>query len=463
MKKFINLLKKKWLINTSKTALLILILIAIFVLINFAVKKMNLSTIDLTENKLYSLTDESKEKIKDIDKTINIYFFGYTNTDSAVNLANQYSKINSNIQVLVANQNDYPELYKKYEVDDTSEGAVVACGDKNKILTSSDFYTYDYSTGESIDTTEQTLTSAILNVITEDKPEVYFLTGHSEELSKYVVFKTFLINELNDVNELDLISSDFPEKCDCLILTTPKSDYSELETTKISNYINNGGNILCLMDSFPAEYVNLQNILNLYGLSISADGLVNDSDTSSTSAGNTSYIIPEISYHDITQYIISDGSIMLMDNSKINVIDDDKLDELNVKSDVLLQSGETSYLSNTKENGPFILGIEQQKTINDKTSKLILYSGSKFAKDSAVLGNQQFTPFTVYSNKDLLLNTVAYLTEKDSSITIRKDTNSVTYTATEKQNRIVLLIIFAFPIFIIAFGIGIGIYRKRRK
>ena len=72
-------------------------------------------------------------------------------------------------------------------------------------------------------------------------------------------------------------------------------------------------------------------------------------------------------------------------------------------------------------------------------------------------------PFTIYSNKDLLLNTVAYLTEKDSSITIRKNTNTVTYTATEKQNNIVLAIIFIIPILIILLGIIISFIRKRKK
>lgn len=466
MKKFINLIKKKWLKNTIQTIILVIILIIIFILINYGTQKLDLATIDLTENKIFSLTDESKEKIKDIDKVVNIYFFGFNSNDSAVDLANQYNRENSNIQVLVANQSDYPELYSRYSVDEYSEGAVVACENKNKILTSSDFSTYDYSSGETIDTTEQTLTSAILNVITDDKAQVYFLTGHSEELSKLLIYITFLENELNDVSELDLISSEFPEKCDCLILTTPKSDYSEIEVSKIKNYINNGGNILCLMNGFSDEFVNAKSILDLYGISLASDGFINESDTSKSGSGDSSYIIPDISYHRITQYIISDGAVMLMNASKIDMVEDSVLDELNISENIILETSDTSYISSTNEQGPFAIGVEQQKTINEENnlvSKLILYSSSKFATDVATLENQQFTPFTVYSNKDLLLNSVAYLTDKDSSITIRKDTNSITYTATQKQNNIILLIIFVFPIVIICFGIGINIYRKRRK
>lgn len=464
MKKIIEIIKNKWLINTSKTFALIAIMIALFIGINYGVQKLNLKTIDLTENNLYSLTDESKEKIKDINKEINIYFFGYEDSNSSVELAKQYTRENSNIKVTVADAEKNADLYTKYEVEDGNQGVVVACDEKSKILTSSDFYTYDYSSYEQIDTTEQTLTSAILNIITDEKPQVYFLTGHSEAISKLSTFNVFLQNEINNVSTLDLITSEFPEKCDCLILTTPTSDYSELEKNKIVNYINNGGNILCLIDGFSDDFVNLKSILDLYGVSVSTD-TVKESDTSKTASGDTRYIIPNMSYHKITEHLITDGLLMFINSSKLDLADDNKLDSLNVESTKIIESNDTSYLSNNSNTkGPFTLGAELSKKIDDdKTSKLIIYSNSKFAQDTATIGNQTVVPFTIYSNKDLLLNTVAYLTEKDSSITIRKNTNTVTYTATEKQNSIVLAIIFIIPILIILIGIIISFIRKRKK
>lgn len=170
MKKFINIIKNKWLINTSKTILLIIIIFAIFIGINYGVQKLDLSTIDLTQNKLYSLTDDSKEKIKDIEKQVNIYFFGFEEDNSYANLARQYSKINENIKVKIANVSQDTDLYTKYGVDSEDQGVVVACGEKSKILSSTDFYTYDYSSNQQIDKTEETFTSAILNIITDTKP-----------------------------------------------------------------------------------------------------------------------------------------------------------------------------------------------------------------------------------------------------------------------------------------------------
>ena len=73
----IQLFKKKWLIKGTTTFLLIAILIAIFVLINFGMKKWDPTPIDCTKSQDYSLTEESKNRIKDIGKDVNIYFVGF--------------------------------------------------------------------------------------------------------------------------------------------------------------------------------------------------------------------------------------------------------------------------------------------------------------------------------------------------------------------------------------------------
>lgn len=62
--KFIEIIKKKWLVNGSKTLLLVAIIVAIFIGINYGMQKLELSPIDLSQEKLYTLTDESKEKVK---------------------------------------------------------------------------------------------------------------------------------------------------------------------------------------------------------------------------------------------------------------------------------------------------------------------------------------------------------------------------------------------------------------
>ena len=115
--KFIETIKKKWLINGTKTFILVVIILAVFVGISVLMKKLNLTPIDLTEDKLFTLTSESKDKVKDIDKDINIYFVGYSDDDSTLDLAKQYTKVNEKIKVEAVTQDSRPDLVQKYGIE----------------------------------------------------------------------------------------------------------------------------------------------------------------------------------------------------------------------------------------------------------------------------------------------------------------------------------------------------------
>ena len=82
----------------------------------------------------------------------------------------------------------------------------------------------------------------------------------------------------------------------------------------------------------------------------------------------------------------------------------------------------------------------------------------------AQLSQSSQTPIIAYrQNKDLALNSIAYLSNREKDITVRKGTGTVKYTATEQESRIILAIITAVPILIILIGIVVWISRKRKK
>ena len=70
--KFVQAMKRKWLIDGSRTLALVLLILSVFLGINTGMKVLNLTPIDLTQEKLYTLTEESKEKVKNIDKDVNL-------------------------------------------------------------------------------------------------------------------------------------------------------------------------------------------------------------------------------------------------------------------------------------------------------------------------------------------------------------------------------------------------------
>ena len=476
MKKDINIIRKKWLRESSLTAILIIFLIAGFIVLNYVINNLDLNPIDVTKEKLYTLSEESKNKIKEIDKKVNIYFFGYDESNSIIILAKQYHNINDKILAESIDINTRPDLAQKYGIDsNNSVGIVVESPDRYKILTSSDFVTYDVNTYETIDITEQKLTNAIIDTTIAKKPNIYFLEGHGEKArdEELVTLEAFLENEINNISSLDLLNKDIPEDCDCLAIIDPQKDFAELETNKIIEYINKGGKILWLNNPYLKEvdFPNINKILEIYGFNFSK-GLIGEQDENRIILNNPFLILTDISNGQITKDLYK---IVLAGAGKINFQDDEKLNELGLEVNNLITSSEKSvYIEDYTaesisklenfENGPFIVGAEINKKINEDTvSKMIVFSNSNFITDDTASESSSLKLINLYSNRDLILNSVAYLTDREDEIKIRKNPGMVLYMATNKQDLIVRIIIFLVPIIIIFTGIIIGGIRNRKN
>ena len=89
--KFLAVIKNKWLLKGTTTLLLVAIVIACYILINWGVSKINIEDIDCTSKKLYSLSDESKNKVKDIDKDVTIELINMSSYNYVSEYANKYS------------------------------------------------------------------------------------------------------------------------------------------------------------------------------------------------------------------------------------------------------------------------------------------------------------------------------------------------------------------------------------
>ncbi len=480
MKKFIDIIKKKWLISGTKTIVMIAILVAIFVLLNTGLQKLDLTPIDLTTEKLNSLTDTSKEKLQNIDKDVNIYFVGYTEDDQAVDLVKQYKNVNDKINVELVDTAQRPDLAQKYGIESESQGIIVECGDNSRVLTVDDLYTYDNTTYEEIDITEEKMTSSILTVATEDVPTVYFLNGYSNFSleNNMTSLYTYLGNEVMNVETLDLlVTGEVPEDCKTLIITTPNADFDDLTTSAIEDYISNGGNILWFNGAYAEEkdMPNVASILELYGVQPFSTGIILETEESNMILNSPDTIIPEIQYAKITEDIFSAQGAVLTSATKINLVDDDELEELGIGKTDLIKATDTSFFrtdftidsleeTDADEEGEFILGTLLDKEIDEDThSKLVIYGENYFISDYAI--NQSYaTPFFyIYNNKDLAINSMVYLTDREQDITIRKTTGTVTYTATEEEDKIIKAIIFTVPVFIILIGIVVWIIRGRKK
>lgn len=473
-------LKKKWLINGTMTIILIAIIIAIYIGINILLENVVLPEFDFTQNKVYSLSQETKDKIKGIEKEINITLINYSNYTSVINFIERYVELNNNIKIeKVDNLSARTDLMQKYSLEATSNLIIVSSGDNEKTITEEQLYTYDYSTYEQIDTTEETITNAIMDVTTEEKPKIYFMSNHAMYNTQY--FSTIMQSIKDDANEvetLDILSKgEIPADCDCLVITTLKEDITVQEKDKIIEYIKNGGELLlmCGPNITNANLTNFQTVLNEYGVTIEK-GVIFEGSNNNMLSGYPDFIIEEINNTSLTNNLNMTLNLCLADAGKIT-FNEEKLEELGVEYETLATTTDKAFVrtnlnqnsvnrtAQDSETGEFtVAAIATKKLEEDKTSKLIIYSNELFAMDMQVqINGYAMSTINLYNNEDIILNSIAYLNEREDTITIRKNFENVNYTVTQEQNTIIMIIIFTIPIIIIIAGIVVWQIRRRKK
>lgn len=480
MKKFFEKITNKWLVKGTTTVILVAIVIACYIGLNWGVKQLKVEDLDFTTKNLYSLSEETKNRLKNLDKDITIQLINMEDYTYVVEYAHKYQ--NASNKVTIEEIDDLSarvDLQTKYNIDAEGNLIVVKSGDKEKTLATSDLYTYDYSTYEQIDTTEEAITNAIVDVTIEKKPHIYVLEGkaYNDPEQSLGIIANKLIDEANDIDLLDILTSGaVPEDCDCLIITTLKQDLSDLERDKILEYINNGGKLLMLTSQniIDVDTPNFDQILAQYGINIEY-GAILEQDSSKMLYDTPNMIVAEANSSFMSKLDMT-LKVFLVNPGKIQFADETKLEELGVTYETMASTSESSFVrtdfkqdttsrtNKDSEESSSIVGAYVNKKISDeKTSQLIIFSDETFASTSQlIIGFQSIYAVKLYNNEDVVLNSVSHLTEREDTITIRKTDETETYTVTDQEDVIIKTIIFVVPVLIIIIGISVWIFRRRK-
>lgn len=480
--------RRKWLSDGIKTILIIAILFAAYIAINVWAEKADLPQIDLSKNKIYTLSDASKDAVKNIEQETMIYVYGVDEKSSFYDLLKQYNDVNQNIKYKIINEATDLDMVQEYELSSGYQIVIIKSNESEKVIdVANDFMTTDYTTYSQVDITEQVLTNSILALVEENKPKVYFLKGHNEVTADYLTtLQYFLTNEAYETADLNITTQgNVPEDCDVLAILSPTTDLFESEVQPLKDYIARGGKIFFANDSYVASQAEMPNwkiILNEYGVEIQ-EGFVFEFANGKASSDLEHLFIPEVSStHEITADIYTDSYYMpmyMIFASRLKFAED--LTSLGViKESLITSSAESKFITDinsdlenslaTAPAGISEIGSVVSKTVTtpegeDKTSKLVIIANGTFFTELPFPLDTQGTMIEVYFNKDVILNSIAFLAERENTVKIRKDLNisSYAYTPTEQQARIVLTIIYVIPAFIIIAGIIIWRYRIKKK
>lgn len=455
-------------------ALMTAVMLAIVVIVNLAVGQIPVkyTQFDLTDNQLYTITDDTKDFVAGLDQDVDIYLIVESgNEDEDLQkVLERYEALSDHIKVHTKDPVVNPSFTKQYTDSSLADNSlIVVCGERSKVISYNNIYeseinysTYSYQpTGFDA---EGQLTSAIDYVTSDTLPKLYVLTGHNEA-SIPDSLSSQIAKENIDVEDLNLITSEsVPEDADCIMINAPQKDISADEKDRLLSYMENGGHVLLITDYMETDTPNLDAVLENYGLSVS-DGIIIEGNSQYYYPGYPSYLIPRIQSSEAVGDMTSDD-LVLMPYAQNIEISDDVRSTVTVTS--ILKTSSKSYIKTDLKNmttmekesgdpeGPFTPGVAVTESYDGKETKFMYLTSSALlneSMDQAVSGG----------NYELIINVLSWMIDKEESISIPAKSLSTTYlSVTAADAGFWGTFVIAVPIILVIAG-GVVWFRRRRK
>ena len=446
-------------------ALTVLVL-ALLIVVNILAGALpaNLTKLDISSSKLYSITSNTKAVVNALEQDVTLYWIVQSGQEDAVieNLLAKYDSLSDFLHVEKKNPDVYPTFAQQYTEDAVSNNSlVVVSGDKYRYVPYSDIYVtqgsqYSYSYSTSFDG-EGAITSAIDYVVSTELPKLYLLEGHGEsELPES--FQEQLEKENVETENLSLLTVDeVPEDAAALMLYAPASDISKEEARMLESYVQKGGKLLVLAGPVAdGELTNLYGILETYGIT-AAQGIVSEGDRSHYAFQAPYVLLPELGDSDITAPLTEKNYYAIVPVAAgLQLGDDSRVTALLTTTDSAY-SKTSGYSQTTYEkedgdiDGPFALGVD----IADG-GELVFFTSSYLLED-------MYNAYSSGANSDLVMNALSSLLGERQALSIRSKSLNYNYlTISESVASLLKLVMIGLvPLLYLAMG-GAALWDKRR-
>lgn len=453
---------------------MIAVSVAIVVVINIIMGEMpgTWTNIDLTSDKLFSLTDQTKDYVANMQEDVTIYVLANEDNQDVTlkQTLERYDDLSGHITVEYVDPTVNPMFYKQYTDSMITANSLIVVSDKrNKVINYNDVYevSYDYTNYTSSTTGydgEGQITSALDYVLSDDVPKLYITEGHGEyELSSS--FNSALEKENVGYETINLMDYDeIPEDAACLLINGPAGDFSEDDKNKVITYLDNGGKVV-LVTSYlgDMETPNLDAVLAYMGMEV-AEGIVVDLNPENYYS-SPYYLLPTVGISTYTSGIYGSYYIFAPYAQGI-VIEDEEAEDITYNtllstsgdafSKIGVESMEDYEKSEEDIDGPFALGVEAVKTLEEGEATMVVYSCEQLFTDNA-------SAMVSGANQMLFTNTISSFVEHEVSISIPVKEYEVS-TLTVPQSSILLWAPFVTVIMPVGFlVVGFVIWFKRRK
>jgi ABC-type uncharacterized transport system involved in gliding motility auxiliary subunit len=432
-----------------------LIVLALIVLVNWFVSNHDRRW-DMTPNKKYSLSEQSRKILKELKGDVTIYAFDRErNFGERHDVLGMYSTASNRVTVKYVDPDRQPALAKDFGV--RSYGTVVVSNGTRHQDAASD--------------NEEGITNALVRVL-KGQRMACFIGSHgqrsldSTERDGYDRFKKELSDENYQTQTLPLMQKpEIPSDCTMVVIAGPQDDFLPPETDAIDKYLHDGGRALIMLDA-GVELPNLTKMLSDDGLTVRND-LVIDENPVAQLFGTEPYmpLIMKYGTSPIVQPLSGRATLFPLSRS-FEVGKDSKP---GVTDDSLCETSADSY--DVSDWNPKIKEIEfhpgkdLKGPLSVGVTGSISGSGEKKEGRFVVLGTSLIAAngfLNFQSNRDFMMNSINWLSADEDLISIRPtppESQHLTMNA-EQMRRVLILGVFGIPILIVMAGVLVWWQRR---
>jgi ABC-type uncharacterized transport system involved in gliding motility auxiliary subunit len=431
----------------------LVVILAIVIAANWLANHHNKS-LDVTANKQFTLSDETKKVTGNLKHVVTIYYFDKSDSyDRARDMLDRYKNLSPNIKVEYVDPDKKPDV-ARIEGARAMGDIIVDNGEKKE-------------TAKGL--TEEELTGALVRASKSGARMACFVGGSGEhQLSDtgrdgYSTIKDALEKNNYKTDTISLIEKpDIPKTCNIVVVGGPKHDYLQPAIDALKSFLKDGGRAIFNFDAVlnvPEQKMgdtpNLAALVTEWGITPNGDVIL-DLSSASRLFGQISPVVGSYEQHPIVRVMQDNASVFPIARS------------LEVKSpaEKLFSSTADSYsLTNPKlpikeadiataKKGPFVLGAVSTMGTGQTQARIVVVGSSSW-----MANNIMSAPI---GNRDLALNMMNWLTSDEDLISIRpKEPEDRRLHVSGSALRILFLTSVIFLPLIVILS-GVSVWWKRR-
>ncbi|MDR0524638.1 MAG: Gldg family protein [Spirochaetaceae bacterium] len=428
--------------------------------------------LDLTKNKLFSLSEQSRNIAESVKNPVIIYGVWEPSGEhtQAKEIAERYAAKNHLIRFEAVDPDLNPGLLKQFDKDGKgiAKGSLILSGVKGfKIIAPQDMYDVYYNqqqqpqlTGVAI---EKRITSALLYADAGETPKVYEITGHQE--TPLTFLEKTLEQENYQLLQLNLLNAPVPDDAGAVILCNPISPLGPEETEKLFSYLEKGGRLIALLDYRSGAMESVNTLLAGWGAEFGY-GITAELDPNYRISGRTPFeLFPIMSPHPITDSLIAGKTPALMPLPM--GISETALKRRTVKTAPFLSTSRNSFLRTDLQNagqeqspedtpGPITLGLA---VLDPEYPE----SGAGQTR-IALFGNAFFLDLVsqIPGNLDLFMNALAWTSDRPEILSVGSRSTFTMRLQMTLAEGLIVGILFVIVIPLTCFVLGLITWLRRR-